>query len=118
MSNTRHKLLSLTSKDFTWNYFRGSGAGGQKRNKTSSAVRCTHEPSRSVGVAQDCRSQAKNRALAFSRCTGTEEFRKWIRLESARKAGTLDQVDQKVEQEMRKVKVEVRSPTTGRWIEV
>lgn len=48
-------------------YYRGSGAGGQKRNKTSSACRITHVP---TGVATTCeagRSQSQNRATAFKK---------------------------------------------------
>jgi len=46
-------------------YFRGSGAGGQKRNKTSSACRITHIPTGHVAACEAHRGQAKNRAEAF-----------------------------------------------------
>ena len=47
--------------------FRSSGPGGQHANKTSSAVRVTHLPSGMSVVAQEERSQARNRGLALAR---------------------------------------------------
>jgi peptide chain release factor len=47
--------------------FRSSGPGGQHANKTSSAVRVTHLPTGLVTVAQEERSQHRNRALALAR---------------------------------------------------
>src|SRR5215216_3670260 len=55
------------SVDCRWEAFRGPGPGGQKRNKTSSAVRVTHEPSGLSALAGESRSQARNRAKALER---------------------------------------------------
>jgi hypothetical protein len=47
--------------------YRGPGPGGQKRNKTSSAVRITHQPTGLIATAAELRSQAQNRAMALRR---------------------------------------------------
>ena len=47
--------------------YRASGPGGQKRNKTSSAVRIRHPPSGLITIAEESRSQHENRARALRR---------------------------------------------------
>src|SRR5262245_36282145 len=47
--------------------YRASGPGGQKRNKTSSAVRIRHPPSGLIVIAEESRSQHENRARALRR---------------------------------------------------
>src|SRR5437588_5804913 len=47
--------------------YRASGPGGQKRNKTSSAVRLRHPPSGLVVIAEESRSQHENRDRALRR---------------------------------------------------
>src|SRR5205814_10223085 len=47
--------------------YRASGPGGQKRNKTSSAVRLRHLPSGLLVIAEESRSQHDNRAKALQR---------------------------------------------------
>lgn len=47
--------------------FRGPGPGGQKRNKTSSAVRLAHQPSGLRAIAGESRSQHRNRQVAIGR---------------------------------------------------
>src|SRR5947199_10125021 len=47
--------------------YRASGPGGQKRNKTSSAVRLRHGPSGLMVIAGESRSQHENRARALRR---------------------------------------------------
>ena len=47
--------------------YRASGPGGQKRNKTSSAVRLRHLPSGLMVIAEESRSQHENKAKALKR---------------------------------------------------
>lgn len=47
--------------------YRASGPGGQKRNKTSSAVRLRHQPTGLIVIAEESRSQHENKARALRR---------------------------------------------------
>jgi hypothetical protein len=47
--------------------YRASGPGGQKRNKTSSAVRLRHGPTGLIVIAEESRSQHENRVRALRR---------------------------------------------------
>ena len=47
--------------------YRGSGPGGQHRNKRDSAVRLTHKPTGVVATATERRSQHENRRRAVKR---------------------------------------------------
>jgi hypothetical protein len=47
--------------------YRASGPGGQKRNKTSSAVRLRHLPTGLIVIAEESRSQHENKAKALRR---------------------------------------------------
>lgn len=109
-------LFSVTKDDCRWDYYRCPGKGGQKVNKTSSGVRCTHPPSGAVGQSCDDRSQHINKKTAFTRMVDTKEFKSWHRLEVARRTGKMDEIKRTVEREMKNVKVEVKED--GLWTEV
>ena len=51
----------------TWEQYRGSGPGGQKRNKTSNAVRLTHTPTGVAVTAGESRSLSENKLWALRR---------------------------------------------------
>ena len=60
----RMQSLGITEEDLSENFIRGSGAGGQKINKTSSCVQLLHAPSGIEVRCQKSRSQALNRYYA------------------------------------------------------
>ncbi len=71
----RFALLGVRPDEVSERFIRGTGAGGQKINKTSSTVSLRHEP---TGIEVRCqreRSQAVNRRLAWLELAGRLEAR-------------------------------------------
>lgn len=71
MLQSPRDLLRLTDAELLaqceMDTYRASGPGGQKRNKTSSAVRLRHQPTGLIVTAVESRSQHENRERAVRR---------------------------------------------------
>src|SRR3954471_2473239 len=86
----RFVSLGVQPDEVEENFIRGSGAGGQKINKTSSTVRLKHRPS---GVEVRCqreRNQSVNRLLAWTELADRLEERKQTLAGAARSARELE----------------------------
>ncbi len=71
----KEKILSVTLKDCDVQTKRGTGKGGQNRNKRDTAVRIVHRASGAVGESQEERSQLQNKRRAFRRMAESEKFK-------------------------------------------
>lgn len=116
----KHKelLFSVTASDCRFDYMRGTGPGGQKRNKTESKVRCTHVASGAVGESDETRDQNKNKRLAFLKMSNTDSFKNWHRIEIAKRMGLLQGIEQFVDDAMQERNLRVEVKEDNRWVVV
>lgn len=114
----RELLFSVTAADCDWRFSHGQGAGGQQRNKSLSAVHCTHRESGAHAYSQDGRSQKDNKSDAFVKMCNTKEFKSWHQRMVWRKLGILEEIDRAVESGMRPDKLRMEIRMNDRWVEV
>lgn len=63
----------ILEKDLKWDYFKSPGPGGQKKNKTMSAVRLVHVPTSTTVISCNERSQSDNKRRAMEQLYGELE---------------------------------------------
>ena len=116
---TKELLFSVTAKDFDFKFTIGTGNGGQKKQKTSSACHCKHVESGARGYAEDTRSQLQNKQMAWKRCIETKEFKNWYKLQVAKATGQQAILEDTVEKMMndRYIRTEIKNEK-GLWQEV
>ena len=73
--------LTVSRKDLIVEWSRGSGNGGQKKQKTSSKCRIYHPASGAEGIAEDNRSAEQNKKLALERLANSKKFTIWCKMQ-------------------------------------
>ena len=88
----KSKLFSITKKDFRIEYFSGTGAGGQYRNKHQNCVRLLHTDSGVFVTGQSQRSRQANLREAFNNLVKHPKFKIWFssKLQEALTGKTLE----------------------------
>lgn len=118
MKEDKQLLFSISKDngDFVVQPFKGSGNGGQKRNKTMSACRITHPASGTVSECQEERSFPQNKRKAFERLLKKENFIKWHKRECLKHNGVIADLDEQIEKDMRQENIRVEVQVNGRWV--
>lgn len=60
--------MKVTEDQFRYEWFSGTGAGGQHRNKHQNCCRCIHEPTGITANGQTSRSREENKRIAYINC--------------------------------------------------
>lgn len=96
---------------------RGSGAGGQNRNKRDTAVRIVHRASGAVGESQEERSQLQNKKKAFRRMAESPKFQAWLKRQQGEDLLMVRELNLlEMALGRRNIRTEVRK--AGSWVEV
>lgn len=105
---SKNLLFSLTAKDFIFQTFCTGGKGGQHRNAKQNGVRCIHPPSGARAEHRDGRDQFRNKMEAFRKCLESPLFLAWHRVETLKRLGLLQKVEEEVERQMdeKNIKIE------------
>lgn len=86
---SRKLLFSVSIHDCEVQTYRGSGPGGQHRNKVETGVRIIHHPSGAVAQACEGKSQIMNKRAAWKKLANDPKFRAWLRVEVSMRPANL-----------------------------
>jgi protein subunit release factor B len=107
-------LYSIIKKDFNVEYFSGTGAGGQHRNKHQNCVRLRHNDSGVTTTGQSNRDRQTNLKEAFNSLVKHPKFKVWMNKKTWEVIEGKT-IEQKVEESLipKNLKVEIKED--GKW---
>jgi len=112
----RQPVLSVTKKDLDITFYSGTGAGGQHRNKHQNCVRIKHSDSNVIVTASDSRSKDTNLKMAFTRLIEHKQFKSWMRIETARRLGELEEIEQDAPIHLNEDDLKIEKKVNGKWV--
>jgi len=98
MGKKKELLFSITKKDFVIEPYKGSGKGGQHRNKTMSCIRIKHPDSGAIAVGTKHREQARNKKDAFLALIETKKFQTWLKKKTSELTLDKDLLEKQIRQ--------------------
>jgi protein subunit release factor A len=112
-------LFSVTKKDLKIDYYSGTGAGGQHRNRHMNSVRIKHPDSGVLVTCGDYKSKERNLKQAFKQLVEHPKFKKWHRMKTAEMLKTVEdkqrereEIEKAVDEQMKEenLKIEYYDP--------
>jgi peptide chain release factor 1 len=109
-------LFSITKKDFKIEYFSGTGAGGQYRNKHQNCVRIHHPESGVVVTGQSNRERISNLREAFKNMVNDPKFKVWHnrKIQEILSGKNIETI---VEKQMSPENIKVEIKENEKWVE-
>lgn len=113
----RELLFSVTRKDLKIDFYSGTGAGGQHRNKHQNCVRIHHPESGARTTGQSHKERPSNLAEAFKSLAGSTPFKMWQawKIKEIQTGKTLEQEIEEA-MEAKNLKVEYKQDG-GMWVD-
>lgn len=111
----KEKINIASKKDFDISYFKGSGAGGQNRQKNATGVQLIHRESGAMGRCSESRSLIQNKKKAFENLIASPKFKLFLnkKLYEIQQGETMEQA---VDREMSPENLEIQGKQDGKWI--
>ncbi len=116
---SKELLFSLTKKDFEIQFYRGTGNGGQNRNKVETAVRIKHLESGAVASCEEQRTQEQNKKIAFERLVKTKEFQSWHKRKTAELMmviPTKEEMEKQVDEMLKSENIKIEHKENDKWV--
>ena len=115
---SKELLFSITKKDLKIEYFSGTGAGGQYRNKHQNCVRLHHLESGVMVTGQSNRNRKANLKEALKNLINNPKFKLWFN-GKVYETLSLKSIEQKVDEWMapQYLKIEGKDKN-GKWTEI
>lgn len=111
---SKELLFSVTKKDLDIEFFSGSGAGGQYRNKHQNCVRMKHRDSGVIVTGQSNRERPANMREAFKNLTNNAKFKTWLNLK-IQEAMIGKSIEQRVKESMIPENLKIECKINGKW---
>jgi peptide chain release factor 1 len=107
-------LFSVTKKDFQIDFFSGTGAGGQHRNKHQNCVRIKHFETGIIATGQSNRERKSNIKEALSNLAKNPKFRMWS-IQRSNEIIDGKTIEEKVEEMLSPENLKIEIQIDGKW---
>ena len=107
-------LFSVTRKDLRVEFFSGTGAGGQYRNKHQNCVRIHHPESGAIVTGQSNRERPSNIREAFKNLLANPKFKLWYS-GKVFECQQNETIEERVEKMLDPKNLKIETKEDGKW---